>query len=170
MKSRKGMSGNQSSRMRSEDWITPKYIIDALGPFDLDPCACLIQPWACARDQYTIDDNGLMLPWKGMVWLNPPYGKYTDRWLNKIALHNKGIALIYARTETKMFFNHIWERASALLFIEGRLHFHYPNGGRAEDNSGGPSVLVGYGKEAAERLQNCYEIPGAFIQGKGVLA
>ncbi len=67
-----GIGGHQSARMGSDDWITPQNILAALGPFDLDPCASITQPWPTAKRQYTISDNGLMLPWDGRVWLNPP--------------------------------------------------------------------------------------------------
>ncbi len=40
--------------------------------------------------------------------LNPPYGEQTERWLAKLAKHGNGIALVYARTETKMFFDSVW--------------------------------------------------------------
>jgi hypothetical protein len=37
--------------------------------------------------------------------------------------HGNGIALTFARTETKMFFECVWNGASALLFLKGRLSF-----------------------------------------------
>lgn len=37
---------------KTNDWITPKWLIDALGPFDLDPCASTRQPWPCAKRSY----------------------------------------------------------------------------------------------------------------------
>jgi hypothetical protein len=45
------------------------------------------------------------------VWLNPPYGTSTARWLARMAEHGNGIVLIYARVETRMFFDYIWDRA-----------------------------------------------------------
>jgi hypothetical protein len=141
--------------LTTDDWITPKWLVDRLGPFDLDPCACIPQPWPCATRQYTIEDNGLMLPWEGMVWCNPPYGRSTAAWLDRLSLHGNGVALVFARTETSCFFGSVWPRASALLFLRGRLTFHYPlgNAPKAGHNSGGPSVLIAYGSAAAERLR-----------------
>ena len=101
--------------------------------------------------------------WFGRVWLNPPYGAEGWRWLAKLADHGNGIAIVFARTETRGFFESVWGRASALLFIKERLHFHHPDGTRAKGNSGGPSVLVAYGPENAERLK-ASGIPGAFVQ------
>lgn len=79
-------------------------------------------------------------------------------------MHNNGIALVFARTETRMFFKDVWPLASSLLFLRGRLTFCYPDGSepRSGGNSGGPSVLIGYGAIASERLRSCADL-GAFI-------
>lgn len=152
-----GMGSHQSRRAMKEEWITPKYIIDAfgIGYFDLDPCAAVNQPWSCARKAFTIEQNGLIQPWWGNVWLNPPYGSKTGKWLSRLAEHGSGIALIFARTETADWFEHIWSKADAILFIEGRLYFHHVNGRVAKSNSGAPSALVAYGKENAQALLKC---------------
>lgn len=133
-------------------WLTPPEIVEALGPFDLDPCPCLPQPFPTARR--VIEGDGLAAEWPPgeSVWLNPPYGRELGRWLSKLAGHGNGIALVFARTETRAFFDAVWGRASALLFFRGRLHFHHPDGRRAAGNSGGPSVLVAYGEEMTRRL------------------
>ena len=165
MSKNKGIGGHTPQyRGRSEGWLTHPYIIEDLGPFDLDPCSAIDQPWRTAAKQYIESDNGLMLPWNGFVWLNPPYGPDTKSWLNRIALHNNGIALIFARTETRMFFSYVWGTASSILFIEGRLIFHLPDGSKPATNSGGPSVLIGYGEEADRRLKRS-SIKGFFIGG-----
>jgi hypothetical protein len=144
----------------SDDWITPRWLIELLGPFDLDPCASDFQPWPCAAKSYTQSENGLLLPWEGMVFCNPPYGRATAAWLERLALHNSGIALVFARTETRMFFQHVWPKTSQLLFLKGRLTFCRPFGrpSKAGHNSGGPSVLIAYGPEAARRLRSAAHI------------
>lgn len=136
---------------KSDDWLTPPGILECLGTFDLDPCASVDQPWATAIEQWT--DHGLDRGWHGFVWCNPPYGRQTGDWLAKMADHGNGIALIFARTETAMFVEHVWGRATAIVFLHGRLFFHHPvSGRRAAHNSGGPSCLVAYGDEAVRRL------------------
>ena len=156
------IGSHQSSKAKTIEWLTPPYIVDALGPFDLDPCSPLIRPRDTASKHYTMKDDGLKKPWEGRVWCNPPYGKETGKWLARCADHGNAIALIYARTETAMFFESVWARASALLFLKGRLHFHLPNGSRCKANSGGPSVLIAYGISNAAILRTC-GIRGAFI-------
>lgn len=164
-KKSRSMGSHQSAKMISDVWLTPPYILDALGVFYLDPCSPISRPWNTAKKHYTINDNGLIHKWEGRVWLNPPYGLEASKWLNKLASHGNGIALIFARTETKMFFDHVWNKASALLFIEGRLFFHRPNGEVAKANAGAPSVLVAYGENNSEILKNC-GIKGKFISLK----
>lgn len=147
----------------SDDWITPKFILDALGEFDLDPCACDPQPWPTAKKNFTFKDDGLSQFWFGRVWMNPPYGPLTRHWLQKLAEHGNGIALVFARTETKMFFKWVWPRAKALLFLEGRLYFCYPDGKTAAANAGGPSVLIAYGQENVAALETC-GLKGALVR------
>lgn len=136
-------------------WLTPPEIIAALGAFDLDPCAAPEpRPWATAERMISPPFDGLAIEWQGRVWLNPPYGQHTAAWLTKLAEHGNGIALVFARTETRMFAESVWPKADALLFLSGRPHFHRPDGTRAKGNSGGPLVLVAYGSNNAEALRN----------------
>jgi hypothetical protein len=150
-----------------DDWITPQSLINRLGPFDLDPCESDTQPWPCAERGYRVcrGEDGLMLPWDGFWFLNPPYGALTGRWLNRGALSPNGIALVYARTETRMFFRCVWPHAAAVLFIKGRVTFCRPSGEQSVPghNSGGPSCLIAYGQEALRRLHANKSL-GALVQ------
>lgn len=149
-----GMGSHQSAAMLKDEWLTPPEILASLGEFDLDPCAPAERPWDTATRHYTVIDNGLSKEWRGRVWCNPPYGRKTGKWLSRLAEHGRGTALIFARTETKTFFEHVWPKASAVLFIEGRLHFHHVDGSRAKANAGAPSVLVAYGEMDAVLLRD----------------
>lgn len=156
----KGMGSHQSAAMLKDEWLTPPEIIDALGgpaSFDLDPCSPINRPWPTAREHYTIADNGLLKPWSGRLWFNPPYGgpKIVGPWMRRMADHGTGTTLIFARTETDLFFETVWKMATAILFIRGRLYFHHVDGTRAAANSGAPSVLIAYGEHDAEILREC---------------
>ncbi len=155
LKAGRSIAGVHRPKAVTHDWITPKHIVDAVGPFDLDVCQSPTQPWACAKRGYVLPTDGLNEKWEGRVWLNPPYSIHAAAWLAKLARHGQGTALIFARTETEMFFAHVWRAASAVLFLEGRLHFHYPDGKRAPHNSGGPSCLIAYGQSDAKKLASC---------------
>lgn len=165
---RNGIGSHQSARMINDEWLTPPEIISSLGPFDLDPCSPITPPWPTATKHFTINHDGLSMPWSGFVWLNPPYGKETIKWLAKMERHNNGIALLFARTETEAWFSHIWNSATAILFIHGRLYFYDSFGRKAKANSGAPSALVAYGMEASKRLTSS-NISGKLIPLKAAL-
>lgn len=134
-------------------WLTPPEILTPLGTFDLDPCAAPEpRPWPTAKRHITLPEDGLAAPWAGRVWLNPPFGQHTRKWLAKMAAHNHGTALVFARTETRMFFDYVWPKASAVMFLRNRPHFCRPDGTPAGGNSGGPIVLVAYGEYDGQML------------------
>lgn len=156
------MGSHQSAHMISDTWLTPPEIINALGPFDLDPCTPEVMPWQTAAHRYTPAEDGLLQEWFGRVWLNPPYSREAVKWLNKLAGHGNGIALTFARTETDMFFSQVWSKCNGIYFMKGRLHFHHSDGTRAKANAGAPSCLIAYGTENAERLESC-DLPGIYL-------
>lgn len=158
------MGGHQSASMITDTWLTPPFVLEALGSFDLDPCAAPDpKPWPTADVHYTLPTDGLSEDWFGRVWLNPPYSKEAVKWLRKLAQHGTGTALVFARTETAWFVETVWEAATAVLFLHGRLHFHYADGTRAPANSGAPSCLVGYGQQDADILAEC-GLAGTFVR------
>ena len=88
-------------------------------------------------------------------------------WIAKLARHNNGIALLHARTET-VWFNQIWQSATALLFLGRRIIFCKPDGSQCTTakgdvaNSGAPPVLAAFGALASQRLGNS-GLPGALV-------
>lgn len=55
----------QKTEKSTTTWLTPPWMLEMLGPIDLDPCAAVGRPWDCATINYTVEDNGLALPWDG---------------------------------------------------------------------------------------------------------
>lgn len=157
------MGSHHSARAISTTWLTPLDILKPLGTFDLDPCAAPEpRPWPTAARHITLPDDGLSATWEGRVWLNPPYSFEAWKWLGKLADHGTGTALVFARTETAGFVRTVWGRASAVLFLHGRLYFHRPDGTRAGANAGAPSCLVAYGAKDAAML-GASGLSGTFI-------
>jgi hypothetical protein len=101
-----------------------------------------------------------------VVWSRVAYPPYSNawEWMDRLADHGRGTALIFARTEVKGFVDQVWRRADAVMFLHGRLFFHHPDGSRAKGNSGGPSCLVAYGDVDTHRLQNS-GLAGSIVSG-----
>jgi hypothetical protein len=153
------LGSHQSTIGTSQVHLTPRWIIDALGPFDLDPCAADPRPSDCAEVNLCEADDGLRRAWTGRVWLNPPFDRYqVGRWIGRLAEHGRGTALLHARTETE-WFRICWESATAMLFMTKRLTFVKPDGTPSttrsgeKANSGAPPVLVAFGDYDAMRLR-----------------
>lgn len=149
------MKDFNTNTTNSDVWLTPPPIIYNLGDFDLDPCSPINRPWGTAKKHYTIEDNGLLLPWFGRVWLNPPYGSQLIHWLKKMAEHMNGTALIYGRTDTIALQDYMFPFAESVLFIKGRIKFHYPNGEQAKTPGNAPSLLIGYSEYDSEMIEQC---------------
>lgn len=164
----------ENNRGKSIEWITPKWIIEAFNFlteksyfFDLDPCASNPQPWSCARNSYTIEQDGLSKPWVGCIWLNPPYGRQTTRWIQKMIKHDNGIAFTFARLDTELWQRYIFPTADGFLFLKGRISFSLPNGKTPKTKAGAPSVLIAWGNKNRDALIELCEndlIEGTFKQ------
>jgi DNA N-6-adenine-methyltransferase (Dam) len=122
------LGSHQRSVGVTQTHLTPRWIIEALGPFDLDSCAADPRPWDCAEVNLCEANDGLRQPWAGRVWLNPPFDRYqVGRWIGRLAEHGRGTALLHARTETE-WFRICWERATTILFMAKRITFVKPDG------------------------------------------
>jgi len=160
---------NPNTTAETETWLTPPHVLDALGPFDFDPCAGPApRPWPTAARMISRPDDGLAHEWQGRVWLNPPYGRAVGAWLARLAEHGTGTALLFARTDVAWFAEHVWPRASALLFLRGRLKFHRADGSMTTGaaNAGAPSVLIAYGPADAARLR-ASGLLGTYVDATG---
>lgn len=139
-----------------ETWLTPPSIIEALGEFDLDPCCPPNMPWRTAKKMISLPTDGLTEKWEGRVFLNPPYGRKTFDWLDKLAETKSGIALIFARTETIGFHRSVWSKAHSVSFFKGRLKFHKECGKEA-NSANAPSCLVSYSEQDTQAIEIAVE-------------
>ena len=142
---------HEPSNSEKIEWYTPPNIFEKLSfTFDLDVCSAGEgKDHVPARSRYTKEDNGLIQPWHGTVWCNPPYGKYTAKWLRLMAKHDDGIALVFARTGTK-WWHEVVPTTNVVCFISGRLRFINGNDGRMGSSAGSDSVLLAWGGVATE--------------------
>jgi hypothetical protein len=160
------MKKHQRTTGKNDTWLTPPEIFNALGEFDVDPCAAQLPegaklPWPMAGVNVGLPHDGLHDDWwrklfgrKPRMWCNPPFNRYQrPKWMRKMAEHGNGILLIPAATETEAFFKYVWAKADAVCFVKGRPHFHYIDGTRAKANCGCSIALVAYGADNVAALE-----------------
>lgn len=144
-----------NSATGKNEWLTPPELLVKLGHFDLDPCAPINRPWSTANKHFTIEDDGLMQPWHGRVFCNPPYDtRLIIQFMKRCIEHSNAIALTFARTETKLFQELIFKHAHSILFIKGRLSFHHVSGERG-GTAGAPSCLISFNEQNTDVLRQC---------------
>lgn len=151
----------------SVDWYTPKWIFDELKlQFDLDPCHPIEKiNWIPVKKTYNINDNGLIQKWEGNIWLNPPYGKETKTWLEKMHQHKNGVALLFSRTDCKWFHDYI-SKSDAILFLKGRIKFVDGLGKTGNSGAGSGSMLVAWGNDNVKALVNMKKFGYLIINDK----
>lgn len=156
----------RNSNVSSDEWYTPKWMIDTLGPFDLDPCSPKVRPYDTATVHWTKEQDGLTMPWGKpetvRVWLNPPYSRVLLRqFVERLAQHGNGIALLVNRTDNLLFQEVIFPTADSMLFMRHRVKFLRPDGTAGSPFFG--SCLVAWGKHNDDILRNC-GIAGKYVR------
>lgn len=128
---------------KTDQWETPQEFFDELDKefhFTLDLCA-LPENAKCAK-YYTPSDDGLSMPWKGVCWCNPPYGRTIGAWVRRAWLASAAgatvVMLLPARTDTQWFHDYIYRKERVeIRFLRGRLKF-----GGAANSAPFPSMLA----------------------------
>lgn len=122
------------------EWETPQLFFDALNAehhFDVDVCATANNA-KCER-YYTKEQDGLSQQWKGVCWMNPPYGREIRKWMRKAyesSLYGATVVcLVPARTDTAWW--HDYAMKGEVEFVRGRLKF-----GGSKANAPFPSAIV----------------------------
>jgi len=124
-----------------QDWETPHDLFSELNQefgFTLDACANAtnhkVVPYL------TEEVDALSQPWHGVVWMNPPYGRSTKKWVRYAYEQAQSgncmvVSLLAARTDTAMF--HDYCAKGEIRFLRGRLTFV-----GAPDPAPFPSMIV----------------------------
>lgn len=159
----------------SVEYYTPPDILDpiraAFGGFDLDPASCLAANHVVqASIFYCRRQDGLVMPWWGALWLNPPYGKLDDKppwsaarrcfggysakeiWLERLVAHvqaglvQEAAALVTSATGDAWYEKFIWRHAAAILYPR-RIDFIDADGEPIKGQPGA-SAIAYYGRRA----------------------
>ncbi len=112
--------------MGTNEWYTrPKYIEAArqvMGGIDCDPASCMsANEIVKAATYYTKEQNGLLYPWQGRVWLNPPYGRSS----RMQGTHKSTIGLFVEKLLQEYEAGHV-EQAIILATTEVNARWFYP--------------------------------------------
>jgi hypothetical protein len=155
------------------EWFTPAQYIAAaravMGGIDIDPASHpLAQKTVDAKDYCTRDGgdnslrNGLEWPWRGKVWLNPPYGRddigpFVDKLLAEVRCGNTTAAILLTHNYTDTdWFQAAVSMVDALCFTKGRINFYNDRGEVCNPTQG--QVFLYYGRD----IEGFQQVFGAF--------
>lgn len=131
---------------KTDMWSTPQDFFDKLNKefnFEIDVCATAEN--AKCKKYYSPEEDGLQQEWKGVCWMNPPYGRKISKWVKKAYESSlKGttvVCLLPARTDTKWW--HEYCMKGEIRFVKGRLKF-----GDGKNSAPFPSAVVIFGEKA----------------------
>lgn len=143
---------------KTDEWSTPDDVFAELDReflLDLDVCA---NPLNAKKQNYFVKGfdggllgetkletlalaDGLVQDWSGRrCWMNPPYGRKINAWIEKAATGGADIvvALLPARTDTDWFHRYLYHKENVeIRFIKGRLKF-----GGSKNSAPFPSMVV----------------------------
>lgn len=141
-------------------WCTPSWLTDLLPAADVDPAS---NPRSTVRSRHSYQlergQNGLELPWFGLVWCNPPYSNILP-WAEKLAYEKQPWAVRAAPPLTGAGFlvnadhsTRWWKRLVQMLphrlDFDQRIQFKAPPGADASTNNKPQSLLMDDGFLAA---------------------
>lgn len=128
------------------EWETPQELFDRLDAeyhFDVDVCAAP-ENAKCAR-YYTREDDGLKQEWRGTCFMNPPYGRDIQKWMEKAYTESRVngatvVCLVPSRTDTRWW--HEYAMRGKIQFLRGRIKF-----GQSKNSAPFPSAIVVFGDD-----------------------
>ena len=131
------------------DWETPQDFFNELHKeFDFTLDAAASHENAKLDNYYTVEENGLEHNWEGRVFVNPPYGSEIKHWVEKaykesLEPYNECVVmLIPSRTDTRYWHDYIFNKATDIRFLKGRLKFEL--NGQAKQSAPFPSAVIVY--------------------------
>jgi phage N-6-adenine-methyltransferase len=138
------------TRTGKDDWTTPPdffaWCQTAFGPFTLDAAADASNALCSDFFDGSQGKDGLVEPWSGVVWCNPPYSNIRT-WLSKAydVVHSgraeRVVLLVPARTDTRAF--QTFAPKAHVYFLAGRLKF-----GGSKTGAPFPSALLVFTRES----------------------
>ncbi len=114
---------------RSDEWETPPSLFSKLDEefhFTIDVCANS-QNRKCDCF-YSKEEDGLKQIWKGVCWMNPPYGRVIGQWVEKayrstLETASAVVCLLPARTDMAWWHDYVIPHSAEIRFLRGRIRF-----------------------------------------------
>ena len=150
MNAQAALFGVEQQQITKDDHYTPKWIFDLLGlRFDIDvasPPGGI--PWIPADKYYTQADDGLLQPWHGRIWCNPPFSK-PGPWADRMIEHNNGLFLCCVSKSAWMA--RIWDSQAKIWLMPPTTKFQRPDGAASISF---PTFIAAFGIENQTALTN----------------
>lgn len=163
-------SSNNKSTNSSDEKATPPYLTRrinrSIDGFNVDVAAGA-EKSPIADERYTIEDDGLVMPWFGKVWCNPPYSE-PHKWVNKASEEwSKDdvdlIVFLVKGDSSTNWWHDLYELASYVCFIDRRLSF-----GEGSNSAPFPNHIFTVGEPTDELLEELEDIGAVVpIKNKG---
>jgi hypothetical protein len=139
----------------TDEWYTPPHVFEAMGcAFDMDVASPGrdVTPWIPATD--FIRFKSLERDWRGMVWMNPPFGGRNGLvpWLEKFFAHRNGIALVPDRTSAP-WWQEFAPQADLILAVRRKIKFFDANLQLGKSPAQGTTLLAA-GQDAVAALEH----------------
>lgn len=134
--------------LTNDDWYTPKWIFETLGlRFSMDVSAPPGGvPWIPSDQYLTKAEDGLLVPWEGRVWMNPPFSKTTP-WVEKFEAHGQGVALL--PLGKNRWSERLWNSRAQMVYLPSSLKFEKMGKPMSMPF---PALLVTFEEELVENL------------------
>lgn len=137
----------------SNEWWTPeKYVTAArnvMSGIDLDPASCeTANEVVGAEEFFDQEDDGLNRQWHGRVWLNPPYGRLSGAFINKLSDEfgkgnvEQATVLVNANATDTKWFSLLWNHI--LCFTDHRIDFTSPDYKEHSSTHGSVFIYLGH--------------------------
>lgn len=156
-----------TARVMEGDFYTHPTIIaaarDAMCGIDLDPASCKEANLTVGATRFIGEiDNGLLHPWAGRVWCNPPYGDWKT-WAPKIVEELGNVEqlclLVTTRSITGKTFHPLVQGADSIWIGRGRFGFGGPHASSPDEGH----VCLYYGERADAFAQAFNRIGHCFV-------
>jgi hypothetical protein len=140
----------RQEQITSDDYYTPEWIFERMGiTFDLDvasPPGGV--PWIPAARFYTQADDGLVQPWEGRVWMNPPFSN-PGPWAERFLQHGHGVCIVPA--SNGIWFVKLWESVDGVT-TQSTAEMHFVSGEGIRNSVPIRVVTMAMGEECVEAI------------------